>query len=50
MEASNVEGLICLLETFDAEEFLCIGDIRGKRCIFVGAERIPIKLPSDFNI
>ncbi len=50
MIATNVEELICALETFDAEQLLCIGILRGKSCIFVGNERIPITLPTDANI
>lgn len=50
MEATNVDELICVLETFDAEQVLSIGERRGKRCIFVGRERIPIILPTDISL
>lgn len=50
MEATNVEELICALETFDAEQLLSIGERRGRRCIFVGTERIPITLPTDISL
>ena len=47
MTAKNVEELICAMETFDAEQILSIGERRGKKCIFVGTEKIPIFLPAD---
>lgn len=50
MIATNVEELICALETFDAEQTLTIGERRGKRCIFVGIDRIPITLPTDMGL
>lgn len=50
MIATNVEELICALETFDAEQQLFIGEKYGKKCIFVGIDRIPILLPSDFRL
>ncbi len=48
MIATNVEELINLLETFDFEESLYIGSLRGKLCIFIGESHII--LPSSYNI
>lgn len=47
MRASNVEELIYALETFDADQQLSIGELRGKRCILVGSDRIPITIPAE---
>ncbi len=45
MLAKNVEELVNLLETFDAEQPLTGGEYRGKMCICIGDYRI--MLPSD---
>lgn len=42
----NVEQLINALETFDEDQELAIGEVRGKCCLLVGLERIPIIIPS----
>lgn len=48
MIATNVEELYNLLETFDFDESLYIGNHRGKLCIFIGEEHII--LPSAYAI
>lgn len=35
MKATNVEQLICSLESFDAEQSVSIGVKNGRNCIFV---------------
>ncbi len=45
MIAKNVEELMILLETFEADQPLCSGEYRGKACICIGKDRI--FLPSD---
>ena len=50
MIATNVEELICALETFEADQYLSIGEIRGKKCILVGNDRIPISIPQDLRL
>ena len=50
MTATNVEELICVLETFEADQQLSIGERRGKRCLFVGNERIVITIPTDMRL
>lgn len=47
MKAAIVEELIYALETFEADQQLSIGELKGKRCILVGEERIPIIIPAD---
>ncbi len=46
MIATNVEELVNLLETFDADQPLSSGVYRGKMCICIGDYRI--MLPSSF--
>lgn len=38
MKATNVEELICSLESFDAEQNLSIGVRNGRNCILVHQE------------
>ena len=50
MSATNVEELICVLETFDAEQSVSIGERRGKHCLLVGLEQTAISLPANIRL